>query len=156
MRTVRCSGHLGGACPEGGCLPWGCLPRGVFACLGGVCLVGVCLGECLPGGVCLGGIPACTEADTPPPRLRTVKTKMRRHLLTPPGPRGRHPTLPPLLRMVINRFDALAVPKSARGDSPPPRYICSNSKHLRCQINQLETTTQIPRPYPTRRHKISS
>ena len=36
MRTVRCSGRLGG----GGCLPGGCLPRGLSAQLGG----------CLPGG----------------------------------------------------------------------------------------------------------
>ena len=47
----------GGVCSQGGCL----LPGG------GGCLVW--RGACLPGGgVCLlGGIPACTEADTPPP-----------------------------------------------------------------------------------------
>ena len=43
-----------------------------------------------------------------------------------------------LLRMVINRFDASAVPKSVRGDSPRQgKSTASNSKHLRCQITVI-------------------
>ena len=63
LRTVSSSGRISG---EGGCLVRG----GV--CSGGVCSGGV---SALWGGVCspgVGGIPACTEADTP----------------TPPPPRG--------------------------------------------------------------------
>ena len=60
MRTVRCSGRLGGGLPEGG------------VCLGGG---DICLGE---GGV----YPLGTEADTPPlPPDPEVDT---------PRPRGRH------------------------------------------------------------------
>ena len=41
---------------------WGCV------CSGGVCVCSGGEGVSAPGGVCLGGcIPACTEADTPPP-----------------------------------------------------------------------------------------
>ena len=79
---------LGGVC-SGGCLLWGVggvCSQGVSA-LGGVCLLGglsalggcLLLGGLLPGGCLLpssrgvsarggGCIPACTEADTPPPR----------------------------------------------------------------------------------------
>ena len=84
---------LGGVCSwggsaPGGCLLWGgvcsggCLLLGGCVCSqggllwGGVCSWGVCSGGdvcsggcLLLGGVCLllgGGIPACTEADTPP------------------------------------------------------------------------------------------
>ena len=84
---------LGGVWSQGGCLVQGCLVLGGVwsrgACLlpGGVwsqggmfasggCLVlgGVCL---LPGGCLLlgRGIPACTEADTPPPCEQNDKSK---------------------------------------------------------------------------------
>ena len=55
MRTVRCSDRRGG----GGVPAWGLyLPGQGCTCLGGVpAWVEVC-------------IPACTEADTPPPRER--------------------------------------------------------------------------------------
>ena len=47
MRTVRCSGRVGGGGGE-------CLPSGVSARWGsaeeGVCLGGACPGGCLPGG----------------------------------------------------------------------------------------------------------
>ena len=56
MRTVHCSGHLGGG--GSGCLPRGCLPRegmprgvsarGRVSAQGG-CLLCVCPGGCLPG-----------------------------------------------------------------------------------------------------------
>ena len=45
MRTVHCSGRLGG----GRCLPGGCLPGG--ACLGDVCWGVSAQVGCLPGGV---------------------------------------------------------------------------------------------------------
>ena len=53
---------LGGVClPPGGVLgPGGLLPGGCLV-LGVVCLLW------MGAGVCSGGIPACTEADTPPP-----------------------------------------------------------------------------------------
>ena len=64
-------GGLGGLPGPGGVCSWGGLVWGGGAWYQGgwVCLVGGCLpglGGCLPG---LGGgyIPACTEADTPPP-----------------------------------------------------------------------------------------
>ena len=76
MRTVRSSGRLSGggvylrglSSPGGVCLLWG---RGVVYSWGvsapgeGVCSRGVCLlwGVSAPGGC---GIPACTEAVTPP------------------------------------------------------------------------------------------
>ena len=47
----------------------GCLLQGVSA-LGGVCSAGVCSGG---EGVC--GIPACTEADTPPVNRMTGRCK---------------------------------------------------------------------------------
>ena len=54
---------VGGVC-FGGCLLWGCLFRGHVCSQGGVCYWrGVCGGVSAPGGC---GIPACTEADTPP------------------------------------------------------------------------------------------
>ena len=55
---------LWGVSALGGCLlrGWGCLVPGGCLLLGEVSAQGGCL---LPGGV---GIPACTEADTPPPR----------------------------------------------------------------------------------------
>ena len=64
MRTVRCSGHLGGrgVCPGGGCLGRG-LPRG------GVCPErGVCLGGCTPPphgqtDICENNLSASTVAD---------------------------------------------------------------------------------------------
>ena len=53
---------LGGACSQGG----GCLlPGGVWSWGGHLILGGVCSRGCLLWG---GGIPTCTEADTPPPR----------------------------------------------------------------------------------------
>ena len=63
MRTIRCSGHLGG-CLSGVVCPGRCLPRGVSeqggVCPGGVCLGGVCLGVSeqggLPGGVSAKGV----------------------------------------------------------------------------------------------------
>ena len=73
MRTVRSSGRLsrGVSAPRG--VP---APGGVSAPRGRVCSRG-----CLLGGGCLlgvgggGGIPACTEADTPPvDRQMPVKT----------------------------------------------------------------------------------
>ena len=86
MRTGRsltvCRSLLPGGCLlQGGvCLLWGgCLLPGGWVCLlwevsapGGGCLLwrGICSwGVCVcSGGVCSGGgIPACTEADTPPP-----------------------------------------------------------------------------------------
>ena len=57
----------GDVCSQG-CLLWGVCSQGVSA-PGGVCTRG-CL---LPGGVC--GIPACTEADTPPPCGQTDACK---------------------------------------------------------------------------------
>ena len=83
------------------CIPVGCVPSaavavwggGVVCLLGGVCFFGgVCLlGGCLllggvpaswgclllGGGVCFlgAGIPACTEADTPPPCEQTDACK---------------------------------------------------------------------------------
>ena len=67
MRTVRCSGHLGGRCLPGGgevvCLG-GCLPRGSAQ---GQCLSrgrlpgGVCQGECLSRGVSSQG--GCLPGD---------------------------------------------------------------------------------------------
>ena len=79
---------LGGCLLPGGVCFWGCLLGGVcsrgLSALGGVNSGGVCSGGCLlPGGLLLGGvcsrgclllggllrgggIPACTEADTPP------------------------------------------------------------------------------------------
>ena len=84
MRTVRSSGRLSGGCLlQGGGVsaPGGCLLLGVSV-PGGCLLQGVCswgmsaLGG--GGGVCSGGsgIPACTEADTPPrvDRQTPVKT----------------------------------------------------------------------------------
>ena len=54
MRTVRCSGRLGG-CLSGGYLPrgGGCLPRGCLS-RGYVCLGSVSAGGCLHRGVYLG------------------------------------------------------------------------------------------------------
>ena len=54
----------GGVC-SGGCLLWGVWSRGV--CSRGVSALGVmsAWGVSAPGGVCSGGIPACTEANTP-------------------------------------------------------------------------------------------
>ena len=82
MRTVRCSSRLwgggGGVCfvhtgiPPGQTTPLGrmCLPKEECVCPGG----GVSAEGGLPGGggsaqegCLLGGIPVCTEADTPPP-----------------------------------------------------------------------------------------
>ena len=80
LLLVECLLQGGGVCSGGllqggGCLLWGVCSRGVSAlgvsAPGGVCSQGGCL---LPGGVCSregclllgGGIPACTEADTPP------------------------------------------------------------------------------------------
>ena len=75
---------LRGVCSQGGVCSWGCLLPGVSALGGGGCLLpgGWGCGCLLPGvglsasrgGWCLlwgvsapgGGVPACTEADTPP------------------------------------------------------------------------------------------
>ena len=75
MRTVHSSGRIsGGGGGVGGCLLLGgcLLPGGMSATGGGVCSRGgVCSqGGSVPGGVCSwggggGGIPPCTEADTP-------------------------------------------------------------------------------------------
>ena len=61
--------------PGGGVIPRGC------ASGGGVLPAGVCfLGECvLPGG---GGIPACIEADPPPPVNRITDTSKNITLAT--------------------------------------------------------------------------
>ena len=84
IRTVHCSGHLGGCLPRGGVCPgWevclgGCLPQGV--CLWGVCLPrrwGV-----LSESVCSGGVhplvdrmtDACENITFPQLLLRTVIT----------------------------------------------------------------------------------
>ena len=68
-----------GGCLLQGCLLWGCLLRGGVSAPGGVCSRGVCL---FPGGCLLpgrsargGGIPACTEADTPPVNRITDRCK---------------------------------------------------------------------------------
>ena len=89
MRTVRCSGRVGGGClPRGvstqgelsgyggiclgvsawGCLPRGCLPKGGCLRRGGISLGGVCL-EGFAWGVCQGGgcparHPLWTESQT--------------------------------------------------------------------------------------------
>ena len=83
-------GALGGVCPRG-CLLRGCLLWGV--CLGGVCFQGVSARGCLLQGVSAlgvsalgdvcswggllwgGGIPACTEADTPRVNRMTDRCK---------------------------------------------------------------------------------
>ena len=64
---------LGGVCSWGASVPGGVWSRGVWS-------GGSALGGCLvQGGVCLSragvGIPACTEADTPPPRGQTHACK---------------------------------------------------------------------------------
>ena len=82
-----CSGGI--VCSQGGVCSGGCLlPGGV--CFGGCLLLkGVCswgmsapgggrvsnAGGCLPWGVL--GIPACTEADTPPPSLTESQTPVK-------------------------------------------------------------------------------
>ena len=66
MRTVRCSGCLGG-----------CLPKKGICLGGGVCLEGVVSvrgGVCLGGGVCPGG---CT-----PPMDRFLDTRLGKHFLS--------------------------------------------------------------------------
>ena len=68
---------------------WSLLPRGVSALVGGVCSSGGCLlqggvcswGVSVPGGWCLlrgcvCGIPACTEADNPPPLWTEWQTSL--------------------------------------------------------------------------------
>ena len=57
-------------CPQGGSLVWGVSAPGVVPGPRGVCSQGVCSwGGLLPGGCLVWGvgIPACTEADPPPP-----------------------------------------------------------------------------------------
>ena len=84
---------LGGVYPWGVCLLLGGLPPGGVSALGGVCSWGVSaprggcllLGGLLPSGGCLllggcllpggSGIPACTEADTPPVNRMTNRCK---------------------------------------------------------------------------------
>ena len=61
---------LGGVSAQGGLL-WGCLLWGVLL-LGGVCSGGSAWGGSAPGRC---GIPACTEADTPPPCGQTHACK---------------------------------------------------------------------------------
>ena len=92
MRTVRSSGRLsgdgggllwgGGLLPGGGVCTGGGVPAPGGVCSGGVSapggglLQGGCLlrdGVCSRGGG--GGIPACTEADTPPRRGQTHACK---------------------------------------------------------------------------------
>ena len=96
---------FGGMPGPGGYLLWGvsalggCLLRGV--CSGGcVCSEGVSALGCVsapggpgPGGSSLGGIPACTEADTLPP----LWTESQMHVKTLPWPNfvaaGNYPVL---------------------------------------------------------------
>ena len=73
MRTVRSSGRLSG---EGGVCSWGVST--LCVCSQGGVSQGVLLGGsvCSRGGDCSGGgIPACTEADTPPPCGQTHACK---------------------------------------------------------------------------------
>ena len=68
-------GPGGGVGGGGGCLPG---PGGCAWSRGGVCSRGVCAWSggwvvLLPGG---GGIPACTEVDTPPPVDRHTLVKI--------------------------------------------------------------------------------
>ena len=81
MCTVHSCGHILGGCLLGGVSAWGgvcsggSVPRGVSA-PGGVCLGVSAWRVSAPGG----GIPACTEADTPTPPLWTDRRLYKHNL----------------------------------------------------------------------------
>ena len=74
LRGVSALGGWGVSAPGGCLLPGGvCSGRVGVSALGGVCSWGgVCSGGSAPGGC---GIPACTEADTPPVNRMTDRCK---------------------------------------------------------------------------------
>ena len=84
MRTIRCSGRLGGVClprgvsAQGVCLPWGSIcPGGWGVCLeGGGCLPGRCLPERC---VCSGG---CLSGGVHLPLWGDFLTRLRKHYLS--------------------------------------------------------------------------
>ena len=110
MRTVHCSGGLGG---------------------GGVCQGGVCLRRCLPRGGCL----PRTHRQTPPPWTHSPPhlTPRGRH---PPGPTGRHHPPGPTGRHPL--YPEATAPRRPRGRHPPVNRITDKCKTLALHNNCCE------------------